>query len=168
MSDEILDELNRIADGVWTQRMSLNQEKLGKIDYLSETGFSNQFDNALNNWLKCRKLDWKNRDSSIEKILGVNSSDDYWNAYHKFLDVVTTAKSKDLIADNQVMKELDQLREDKEKNDKILKVKDDMIKQLKNENEDLHDKVDLAIKTYGTLKKILYGGKNESEVKEDV
>ena len=148
--------------------MGLNQKKIQTIDYLSETGFSNQFDHALKNWLKIRKTDWKNRNREIEKLVGVNSERDYWDAYHKFLDVITIAKSKDLIVDNEVTNELDQLRKDKESNDKILKVKDDMIKQLKDENKRLHEKIDKAIDRYPTLGKILYGENNESEVKEDV
>ncbi|MBS3923515.1 MAG: hypothetical protein KGZ37_10275 [Nitrosarchaeum sp.] len=118
--DELLDELNRIADGIWNQRKRLNQKKLQTIDYLSETGFSSQFDHALNNWLKCRKIDWKNIDRSLEKILGVDSTKDYWDAYHKFLDVVTIAKSKDLIEDNEITKEIEEYREKLSKLEKIL------------------------------------------------
>lgn len=168
MQKEIFDELNRIADGFWKDRKILDRNKLEQIDYLQISGFAMQFSTALKNFLQVRRIDIKNSDHNIDKILGINPTHDFVDGCDKFLDVVTIAKEYDLIIDKQITKELEECKENQEKTTKMSQVKDDMITQLKDTNRDLQTKIDIALRTYPTLKKILYGNSNESEVQENV
>jgi hypothetical protein len=156
MDKEIFDELNRIADGFWYENSR----------YLSGFAFTKDFESALKEFLIVRKWDMKNHDSTFDGILKINPVKDYNDACNAFLKVVTIAKTNDLFIDNEIRKELDDCKNEQEKGKKVLQVKDDMIKQLKDANKDLQKKIDTAVERYPTLKEILYGQNNESEVTE--
>lgn len=166
MDKEILDELNRVADSFWYEKKTLNHNKIENSRYLSGFSFTMDFESALKEFLIIRKWDIENHDSSFDNILGVHPVRDYNDACNAFLKVVTIAKSNDLFIDNKMRKELDDCKNEQEKGVKILEVKDDMIKQLKDTNKELQKKIDTAIERYPTLRGILYGQNNESEVTE--
>jgi hypothetical protein len=165
MEKELFDELNRIGDGFWKETMALNHERIEKLQL---TGFYEPWESALTNFLIVRRFDVEKNDPNIDELLGIHQRFDFDDGCNKFLGVVAIAKTNSLFIDNQLIIELNNYKNNDEKSKKLLQVKDGIITQLKNTNKDLQEKLATAIERYPTLKGILYGDKNESEVEKNV
>ena len=55
MDKEILDELNRVADGFWYDKKILDRNKIDNNSSLRLSGIARHFDDALKDFLTVRK-----------------------------------------------------------------------------------------------------------------
>lgn len=153
MDKEILDELKNIADDFWHDKKTLDRNRIENISRLVLDGFGRNFDETLKNFLEIKNYDVTKSDPVLDKILGINSIKDYFDACEKFLKVVTTAKTNNLIIDKQTIKELDDYKEKYSKLEEILNRKESIIKQQENIINTYVTQIANAVKVFPDLDK---------------
>jgi len=164
MEKEIFDELNKIADDFWHDKKILDSNKIKINRHLRIRDFSGNFDSALTNFLKIRRIDVDKSDPSIDKLLGINPVHDFVEGCDKFLEVVTIAKNNDLIIDKQIVKELDDCNEKYSKLEETLNQKESTIQQQQNIIRTYVTQIENALKAFPDIEQ--YFGKSESEVEK--
>lgn len=165
MDKEILDELNNVADGFWHNKKNLNRNRIENISSLKMGGFARYFDEALKGFLEIRRYDIEKGNPSIDKILGIDPAKDYSEACNRFLEVVTTAKTNDLIIDNQLIKELDNYKQKYLDLESNLKDKELAIENLREIKIGLEERIRIHEAMYHDLKRL--GKSEESELEEN-
>ncbi|MFQ5440979.1 MAG: hypothetical protein ACE5DL_05905 [Nitrosopumilaceae archaeon] len=165
MQKEIFDELNKIADGFWNDKKALDYRKIENNAHLSVSQFSHNFDDALKKFFKIRRYDVEKGDSFIEKTLGVNPKRDFFEVCENFLEVVTMAKSYDVIIDKETPKKLEELTKQKLELEKKLSEKESIITQQKNLINTYTTQIKQVLEKYEYIKP--YFGMQESEVEKN-